>query len=70
MMEIKFQTKEESNREQREAFLKLAPKDRFYAFLDLCENLKKFPVKSPKKLPTENFIIEFKSHGKNLEGKH
>jgi hypothetical protein len=57
-MEIKSQTKEDSNREQREAFLKLAPKDRFYAFLDLCENLKKFPVKSIRTNASKNFVIE------------
>ena len=60
-MEIKFQTKEESNREQREAFLRLEPKERFYAFLDLCENLKKFPVKSTNKSLSDNFIIEIKT---------
>ena len=64
-MEIKFQTKEESNGEQRKAFLKLAPKDRFYAFLTLCENLKKFPVKSPNSVSPENFIIEIITYGKN-----
>jgi hypothetical protein len=69
-MEIKFQTKEESNREQREAFLKLAPADRFYAFLDLCANLKKFPVKSTSAKASKNFVIEIKTHDKNLEGKH
>ncbi|MDO6438533.1 hypothetical protein Q4534_14010 [Cyclobacterium sp. 1_MG-2023] len=69
-MEIKFQTKEESNREQREAFLKLAPADRFYAFLDLCAKLKKFPVKSTKENASENFVIEITTHDKNLEGKH
>jgi hypothetical protein len=69
-MEIKFQSKEESNREQRESFLRLAPKDRFYAFLDLCENLKRFPVNSTNKAPSDNFIIEIKTHDKNLEGKH
>lgn len=62
-MEIKFQTKEESNREQRETFLRLAPKDRFYRFLDLCENLKKFPVNSTNTAPSDNFIIEIKTHG-------
>jgi hypothetical protein len=70
MMEIKFQTKEESNQDQRETFLRLPPKDRFYAFLDLCENLKKFPVKSTNKSPSDSFIIEIKTHDKNLEGKH
>jgi len=69
-MELKFQTKEDSNREQREAFLKLAPKDRFYSFLDLCENLKKFPVQSSRASASENFVIEIKTHDKNLEGKH
>ena len=64
-MEIKFQTKEESNREQRESFLSLAPKDRFYAFLDLCENLKRFPVNSTNKTPSDNFIIEIKTRGKD-----
>jgi hypothetical protein len=64
-MKIKFQTKEDSNREQRESFLRLAPKDRFYAFLDLCENLKKFPVKSTNKSPSDNFIIEIKTRGKD-----
>lgn len=70
MMEITFQTKEESNREKQKAFLELEPKDRFFAFLVLCENLKKFPVKTIQKVPSENFIIEFKSHDKNLEGNH
>ncbi|WP_114748592.1 hypothetical protein [Pleomorphovibrio marinus] len=69
-MEIKFQSKEESNREQREAFLRLEPKDRFYRFLDLCESLKNFPVKLANKAPSDNFIIEIKTHDKNLEGKH
>lgn len=62
-MEIKFQTKEESNREQRETFLRLAPEDRFYAFLDLCENLRQFPVNSTNKAPSDNFTIEIKTHG-------
>ena len=63
-MEIKFQSKEESNREQREAFLRLEPKDRFYRFLDLCESLKNFPVKLANKAPSDNFIIEIKTHDK------
>jgi hypothetical protein len=64
-MELKFQTKEESNREQREAFLRLLPKERFYRFLDLCESLKKFPVKTTNNAPTDNFVIEIKTHGKD-----
>jgi hypothetical protein len=62
-MEIKFQTKEEGNREQWETFLRLAPEDRFYAFLDLCENLKRFPVNSTNKAPADNFMVEIKTHG-------
>lgn len=69
-MEIKFQTKEESKQEQREAFLRLEPIERFYSFLDLCENMMKFPSKTIAKISPENFIIELNTHGKNLETKH
>lgn len=69
-MEIKFQTKEESKKEQREAFLKLEPRERFYSFLDLCENMIKFPAKTTTKISPENFIIGPSTHGKNLETKH
>lgn len=54
-MEIKFRTKEESNKLQREDFLKLSPVDRFYAFLNLMYLLKDYPTKKPKK--NNNFII-------------
>lgn len=54
-MEIRFQSKEESNQQQREAFLKLAPIDRFYAFLDLSERMKDFPSRLDKdKNPHKN----------------
>ncbi len=56
-MELKFQTKEQSNKAQQEAFLKLSKTDRFYAFLQLIQNLKNFPTKV-KKEKTNNFIIE------------
>ncbi|TVP51227.1 MAG: hypothetical protein EA341_05890 [Mongoliibacter sp.] len=69
-MEIKFQTKKESKQEQREAFLKLEPNERFYNFLDLCEYMLKFPLKTTAKTSQENFVIEASSHGKNLETKH
>ncbi|MBK6266833.1 hypothetical protein JKA74_17450 [Marivirga sp. S37H4] len=45
---MRFQSKEESNKQQREAFLKLAPIDRFYAFLELSEWMKDFPTKFEK----------------------
>jgi len=44
-MEVRFQRKEECNLEQREAFLRLSPIDRFYTFLDLSERLSEFPTK-------------------------
>ena len=55
-MEVRFQTKEESNCEQREAFLRLSPRDRFYKFLDLSERLNDFPNKFQPKV-SEKFII-------------
>ncbi|WP_205623560.1 hypothetical protein [Anditalea andensis] len=55
-MEVRFQTKEESNLQQREAFLKLSPIDRFYSFLVLSERLNDFPTKYQPKV-SEKFII-------------
>ncbi len=56
-MELKFQTKEESNKAQQEAFLKLSKADRFYAFLRLMERVSQFPTKA-KKEKSDNFVIE------------
>jgi len=56
-MELKFQTKEESNKAQQEAFLKLSKADRFYAFLRLVERVNQFPTKAIKK-NSNDFIIE------------
>jgi len=55
-MEIKFQTKEESNAEQEKAFLVLSPSERFYSFLALMERLKDFPTKA-KNEKKDNFLI-------------
>lgn len=60
-MEIKFQTKEESNREQLENFLKLSGAERLYSFLRLSERLSYFPVKNYKNKKSKNFVIEIKS---------
>lgn len=57
-MVMKFQTKDESNRAQEQAFLKLAPAERFLEFLKLCYELKDFP--SIEKAPNNNFVIELK----------
>jgi len=56
-MEIGFQTKEESNRQQHEEFLKLSKVERFYSFLRLCERMSKFPVKKKVDKNKDNFQI-------------
>ena len=55
-MEIRFQTKEESNKKQLEDFLKLSGAERVCRFLELSAQLKKFPTKhKPDK--SSNFTI-------------
>ena len=58
-MEIRYLTKEESNKIQRDDFLKLTPVQRFFSFLDLMNNLRKYPMHN-KVTKTKNFIIEIK----------
>ncbi|WP_026449754.1 hypothetical protein [Aequorivita capsosiphonis] len=55
-MEIRFQTKEESNRQQEEAFLKLSKPERVWRFFELMQKSKSLPVKEPAS-NSENFII-------------
>jgi len=57
-MEIRFQTKEESNRLQEKEFLALSPSERVAQFFALSRYMLKFPTKHPKK-PSSNFIISF-----------
>ncbi|WP_374174342.1 hypothetical protein [Flavobacterium tructae] len=45
-MEIRFQTKEESNKQQQEDFLKLSKTERVYAFFRLMEQVSRFPIKN------------------------
>lgn len=55
-MEIRFQTKDESNKKQLEDFLKLSGAERIRRFLKLSAEMKKFPTKhKPDK--SSNFII-------------
>ncbi|QAA82932.1 hypothetical protein EI546_14935 [Aequorivita sp. H23M31] len=55
-MEIKFQTKEESNRQQEEAFLKLSPSERVWRFFELMQKSKSlFGDQNPTK--SDNFVI-------------
>lgn len=56
-MEIKFQTKEESNKQQQDDFLKLSKADRIYAFLRLMERMSQFPVKNKVDSCKDNFLI-------------
>lgn len=60
-MEIRFQTKEESNKQQQEDFLKLSKIDRFYSFLRLMERVNQFPVKNKINKSKDNFLIIIKS---------
>ena len=55
-MEIRFQTKEESNKKQLDDFLKLSKQERIYSFLRLMQDVKRFPTKvqDDKK---SNFLI-------------
>lgn len=56
-MQIKFQTKEESKKEQQKAFLKLSGAERVWRFFKLCAEVNDFPTKY-KKEKTGNFVIE------------
>ncbi len=55
-MELKFQTKEESNRQQEEAFLKLSKAERVWLFFELMQKSKSLPAKE-KPDKSNNFII-------------
>ena len=57
IMEIRFQTKEESNKQQQEEFLKLSKIERVYSFLRLSERISQFPVKNKIDKNKDNFQI-------------
>jgi len=57
IMEIRFQTKEESNKQQQEEFLKLSKIERVYSFLRLSERISQFPVKNKVDKNKDNFQI-------------
>lgn len=60
-MEIRFQTKEESNKRQQEDFLRLSKTERFYSFLRLSQRISEFPVKNKIDKNKDNFQIIIKS---------
>ena len=59
-MDIRFQTKEESNRQQQEEFLKLSGAERVFAFFRLREQVNRFPVKNKVDKNKDNFQIIIK----------
>ena len=63
-MEVRFQTKEESNKQQQDDFLKLSKVERVYAFWRLMERMSRFPVKNKLTENKSNFIIELKPKSK------
>ncbi|WP_343696010.1 hypothetical protein [Flavobacterium sp.] len=63
-MEIRFQTKEESNKQQQEEFLKLSKAERFYSFLRLSERMSRFPVKNKIDKNKDNFQIVIEPRNK------
>jgi len=61
-MKLTFQSKEESNQLQRDAFLKLSKSERVFAFYRLMERVKQFPVKNKKEKENVNFVIILKAN--------
>ena len=55
-MEIRFITKEQSNYEQEQAFLKLSPHERFVAFVRLSNQILKLPRLKPED-KKNNFVL-------------
>ena len=56
-MELRFQTKEESNQLQQDEFLKLSKGERLYSFFRMMERMSKFPVKNKDDKNKDNFLI-------------
>lgn len=59
-MEIRFQTKEESNEIQRDSFLKLSKIERIYSFLNLMHKVNQYPTKV-REDKSANFLLVLKS---------
>lgn len=56
-MELRFQTKEESNQLQQDEFFKLSKVERLYAFFRLMEQMSKFPIQNKEDKNKDNFVI-------------
>lgn len=59
-MEIKFQTKEVSNRQREEEFLKLPPSKRVWRFFELMQKSKSLFGDQKQPAKSDNFIIHIK----------
>ncbi len=62
-MKVSFRTKEESNLEQEEAFLRLSPLERIHAFIDFMLYTQDFPNQAISE-KSNNFQIEIVSKKK------
>ena len=62
-MKVSFITKEESNLEQEEAFLRLSPIERIHSFIDFMLYTQDFPSQAISRKP-DNFQIEIVSKKK------
>lgn len=67
-MKIKFQTKEESKKQQLEDFLKLSGGERVWRFFSMSAQINRFPRKN-KIEKTDNFVIHInvKNANRKLE---
>ncbi|MCW4469542.1 hypothetical protein OGH69_11235 [Flavobacterium sp. MFBS3-15] len=66
-MEMRFETKEESNRRREEEFLKLSGGERVMRFLKLSMQMRMFPT-TAKPDKSSNFVLEMpKKNATGLE---
>ncbi len=63
LMEVSFRTKEESNREQEKAFLRLSPIERIHSYIDFMLYTQDFPGQAISR-KSENFQVEIISKKK------
>ena len=62
-MQIRFNTKEESKKEQQEAFLKLSKSERFLLFLKMSKIFNQMSTKRVYDFKN-NFVIDFTNNDK------
>tara|TARA_R110002020_G_scaffold150825_5_gene327682 strand:+ start:1065 stop:1256 length:192 start_codon:yes stop_codon:yes gene_type:complete len=62
-MEVKFITKEESNKLRQEEFLKLTPSERIMSFFELSRRILRFPTNTTADPKQNNFVLKKKGDG-------